>query len=323
MTKTEPKETKEVVTFSYLQDRKIKLMPVKRPNSWNQKFRITKNDGSEVNDSGFMYANAKSWITVPLDKRTGFLVSVLDNTTRHKTREYPDTELTEQEFFEKKLGLPPGELDPNKTLQLPNGTRVPDSFWKKVDSAVVLKNESIELDLSNPYDMLRYKVLAAHFRTLIAPSPKEQGRKSSYRYVIMDTHEIQKEENKKIKLEIEATDEYHRIKNDINKMLEIIWMKENKISQSTNIEYVSTTCFKFAKEDPAAFLAIVKAPYREDKILLLKAVKAGVITRTKEQTYRLRDGYDIGVMEAALKWLANPENFDRRELIKDQIKMAS
>lgn len=322
MIKTETKEPKEVVTFSYLQNRKVKLMPVKRPNSWNQKFRIEKN-GSEINDSGFMYANAKSWISVPLDRKTGLLVQVFDNTTRRKTVEYPDVELTEQEFFERKLGLSPGDLDPNKSLQLPNGTRINDSFWKKIEGTVTLMNESIELDLSIPHDMLRYKVLATHFRTLIAPSLKDQGRKSTYRYVIMDIEQIYKEENAKLNLEIEATSEFHRISNDINKMLEVIWMRENKISESTNIEYVKSACYKIAKESPSEFLAILKSPYREDKILLLKAVKKGVIVRTKEQTYRLRDGFDIGVMEAALKWLSNPENFDRRELIKDQIKMAS
>lgn len=113
-------------------------MPIKKPNSWRHKFKIEKN-GSEINDAGFMFGNAKSWITVPLDKRTGLLVRVLDNTNKNKTVEFPNVELTEQEFFEKMLGLGEGDLDPNKTLQLPNGTRMPDSFWKKLKVLLSLK----------------------------------------------------------------------------------------------------------------------------------------------------------------------------------------
>jgi hypothetical protein len=320
MEKTELKDKKEVITFSYLQNRKIKLMPIKKPNSWRQKFKVEKN-GSEINDAGFMFANAKSWITVPLDRRTGLLVSILDNTVKNKTIEYPSIELTEQEFFEKVLGLQEGDLDANKTRTLPDGNRIPDSYFKK--NPVVLKNEAIELDLGRPHDMLNFKILASHFKSLIAPSFEEQNRKSTYRYVIMDIDQIMKAENNKLKIEMNAVDEFNLIKNDINKMLEVIWMKDGRVSESTNIEYVTTECYKIAKNTPELFVSILKSPFREVKVVLLRAVKKGVISKTKEQTYRLRDGFDIGTMDAALKWLKDPENFDRLELIKDQIKLAS
>ena len=320
MEKTELKDKKEVITFSYLQNRKIKLMPIKKPNSWRQKFKVEKN-GSEINDAGFMFANAKSWITVPLDRRTGLLVSILDNTVKHKTIEYPSIELTEQEFFEKVLGLQEGDLDANKTRTLPDGNRIPDSYFKK--NPVVLKNEAIELDLGRPHDMLNFKILASHFKSLIAPSFEEQNKKSTYRYVIMDIDQIMKAENHKLKVEMNAVDEFNLIKNDINKMLEVIWMKDGRVSESTNIEYVTTECYKIAKNTPELFVSILKSPFREVKIVLLRAVKKGVISKTKEQTYRLRDGFDIGTMDVALKWLKDPENFDRLELIKDQIKLAS
>jgi hypothetical protein len=321
-TKTEPKEKKEVITFSYLLKKKVKLLPVKRPNSWRQKFKVERN-GSEITDSGFMFANAKSWITVPLDKRTGLLVSVLDNVTKNKTIEYPTVELTEQEFFEKQLGLSPGDLDSNRQIQLPNGKRESISYFKGVNGAVCLKNEAIELDLSRPDDMLKYKILASHFKTLVAPTLADQNRKSGYRYVIMDVDQIVKEETSRLKLEMEASEAFNSIKTDIQKMLEVIWMKESKISESTNIDFVSTECYKIAKNTPAEFLAIMKSPLKDVKLTLLKAVKKGVIVKGKDQAYLLRDGLSIGTMEDALKWLKNPENFDRVELIKDQTKLSS
>ena len=321
-TKTEPKEKKEVITFSYLLNKKVKLLPVKRPNSWRQKFKVEKN-GSEINDSGFMFANAKSYITVPLDRRTGLLVSVLDNVTKNKTVEYPTVELTEQEFFEKQLGLTAGDLDSNRQIQLPNGRRESISYFKGPGGAVVLKNEAIELDLSKADDMLKYKVLASHFKTLVAPTLAEQNKKSTYRYVIMDIDQIVKEETNKLKVEMEASDAFNSIKTDMQKMLEVIWMKDSKISQSTNIDFVSTECFKIAKENPSLFLSIIKSPLKDVKLTLLRAVKAGVIVKGKDQAYLLRDGLSIGTMEDALKWLKNPENFDRVELIKDQTKLTN
>lgn len=317
---TELKEKKEVVTFSYLQDRKVKLIPNKRPNSWSKKFKIEK-DGTEINDSAYVFGDAKQYFTVPLDRRTGLLISVLDNTTKNKTVEFPSTELTEQEFFEKSLGLSPGDLDSNKKLRLPDGTTISDSYFKK--NAVCLKNESLELDLSKADDMLKYKILATHFNRLIAPSAKEASKKSTYKFVIMDLNDILREETGKLKIEMEAQDEFNLIKKDIQKMLEVIWMKDGKISNSTNIEYVTTECFKIAKNNPSEFLAIIKSPFREMRIILLRAVKAGVISRGKDQTYSLRDGFNIGTLESALKWLKEPENFDRLELIKEQIRMAS
>lgn len=323
MEKTEQKEKNQVKEplMSYLQDRKIKLVPAKRPNQWKAKFKV-ENNGSEVNDSGFMFPRAKSWITVPLDRHTGQIKRVLDNTARNKTKEFPNVELTEQEYFERALGLPPGELEPNKTLTLPDGQRYGDSFWKKIEGCVVLKNEAIELDLSTPEDMLRYKILESNFKTIVAPSPKDQNKKMSYRYVVMDIAQIQKDESMKLELELEAIDEFNRISNDIQKMSEIIWMKEGRISESTNISFVKGQCYKYAKENPKDFISIVKHPYRDVKIVLLQAVKKGIITKTKEQSYRLIDGFDIGTMDKALMWLKNPENFDRLEMIKDQIKLA-
>jgi hypothetical protein len=317
--KEKPKQ-EEVVTFSYLQNRRVKVLPCKRPNQWRAKYKVEQN-GSEVNDSGFMFPQAVSYFTVPLDKVTGNIKRVLDNTTPRKTVQFPNEVLTEQQFFERVLGYPQGYLDPMKWHVHPDGTKTNESYWKKLEGAVKLRNESIELDLSKPEEMIKYKVIESLFTKLIAPSMKEQNRKQSYRYVVMDIDQVQKEESFRLELELKAIDEFNRINNDIQKMNEILWMKDNKISESTNISYVKGQCYKFAKEQPSEFIAIVQSPYREVKLILLQAIKKGVITRSKEQTYRLRDGYDIGTMDNALKWLKNPENFDRVELIKDQIKL--
>ena len=319
MEKTGTKELKpEVVTFSYLQNRRVRIAPIKRPNSWKQKFKIEKN-GSEINDGNFMLPGAKSYITLPLDGKTGMLPRVLDNTTKNKTVEYPNIELTEQEFFERSFGLQEGALDPNRKVYLPDGQEIFTSFWKGPNGQVVLQNEAKDLDLSQIRDMFEYKILSAHFKTIIAPSMHDQNRKQTYKYVIVDIDQAEKEYTEKLKLELQANDEFNVIKHDIKKMLEVIWLYETKISESTNIDYVKTQCYKLAKEKPVEFLNIIKSPFKEQRLLLLRAIKTGVVIKTKNNTFQLRDGYDIGLMESAWKWLKNPENFDRVELIKQQI----
>jgi len=158
-------ETEQLENF--LIDKVVKVVPIVRPNSWSYKYQITE-DGKDKTNGAYQFNTAITYLSVPISKRNGLIIRPLDNIKKVKTIQFPDEEITEQEFFERMLGLNKGELDTNKKRTDEKGNTYPDTFWQKLGT-VKLKNEANVLDLSNPMDMIKYKGLMLN-KNVVAPS---------------------------------------------------------------------------------------------------------------------------------------------------------
>jgi hypothetical protein len=306
-------ETEQLENF--LIDKVVKVVPIVRPNSWSYKYQITE-DGKDKTNGAYQFNTAITYLSVPISKRNGLIIRPLDNIKKVKTIQFPDEEITEQEFFERMLGLNKGELDTNKKRTDEKGNTYPDTFWQKLGT-VKLKNEANVLDLSNPMDMIKYKVLMLN-KNVVAPSPTEKNKKRTYRFMIVDQEVAEVQEKQELNTKLEAFSWFARIKADIEQLKEVMWLYDSRITNTTNYDYVFAYVGKIVNDSPTNFLKLVQDTHKDSKLLLMRAVKAGALVVSKEKTYQFLDGKDIGPQLQAIKWLEDPENFAIVERLKEQ-----
>lgn len=300
---------------NFLIEKVVKVVPVVRPNSWSYKYQITE-DGKDKTNGAYQFNTAITYLSVPINKKTGIMYRPLDNIAKVKTPQFPNEEITEQEFFERLLGLSKGELDVSKYRTDEKGNRYPDTFWQKLGT-VKLRNEANVLDLSNPMDMIKYKVLMLN-KHVVAPSPAEKNKKRTYRFMIVDQEVAEVQEKQDLNTKLEAFAWFARIKADIEQLKEVMWLADSRITSTTNYDYVFSYVGKLVNDSPANFLKIVQDPHKDSKLLLMRAVKSGSLVLSKEKTYQFLDGKDIGGTGQAIKWLEDPDNFAIVERLKSQ-----
>jgi hypothetical protein len=300
---------------SYLIDKVVKIVPIVRPNSWGYKYQITE-DGKDKTNGAYQFNTAVTYLSIPVSKKTGLIMRPLDNIKKTRTTEFPDDEITEQEFFERLLGLAKGDLDISKTRTDEKGNRFPDTFWQKLGT-VKLRNEANLLDLKNPMDLLKYKVLMLN-KNVVAPSPSEKNKKRTYRFMIVDQEVAEVHEKEELNTKLEAFSWFARIKADIEQLKEVMWLYDSRITNTTNYDYVFAYVGKIVNDSPTNFLRLVQDPHKDSKLLLMRAVKTGALVLSKERTYQFLDGKDIGATIQAIKFIENPENFPIVERLKDQ-----
>lgn len=117
----------------FLINKKVRVAPVTRQGGW-----LDRTSDGRDHDGKFMYTGAFREYTVPL-RKSGGLVDPFEGRKE------------EREFFEKELSFEPGALSPNKRKE---------NYW--FDFRVRVTKNGMELDLSNPIDALKYKVLKAN-----------------------------------------------------------------------------------------------------------------------------------------------------------------
>jgi len=308
-------ETETETVTNFLIEKVVKVVPVVRPNSWSYKYQITE-DGKDKTNGAYQFNTAITYLSVPVSKKTGIIHRPLDNITKVRTSQFPNEEITEQEFFERMLGLNKGELDVSRYRTDEKGNRYPDTFWQKMGT-VKLRNEANTLDLSNPMDMIKYKVLMLN-KNVVAPSPAEKNKKRTYRFMIVDQEVAEVQEKEELNTKLEAFSWFARIKADIEQLKEVMWLYDSRITSTTNYDYVFSYVGKIVNESPTNFLKLVQDPHKDSKLLLMRAVKSGSLILSKEKTYQFLDGKDIGPTAQAIKWVENPDNFAIVERLKEQ-----
>ena len=111
-------ETLDTPLETFFIDKVVKVVPIVRPNSWGHKYQISE-DGKDKTNGSYQFNTALTYLSVPVSKKTGLYIRPLDNIKKVRTPEFPDDEITEQEFFERMLGMSKGDLDISKYLIQP------------------------------------------------------------------------------------------------------------------------------------------------------------------------------------------------------------
>lgn len=184
------------------------------------------------------------------------------------------------------------------------------NFWNSF--FIRMTGDEILLDISNPFDELKYLFLKGH--KICQASLSEP--KATAEYIIINYEEEAKEENKKGKTKRRALKEFDKLSAvDIRKALRLYGVKSEAISA----EQAENRLFELVEEDPDGFLDLwVNNKTRDTQFLIESAISKNVIRKNKNSYYYGTDaiGYSL---EDAIAFLDDLKNNDIKKAIMNGI----
>ena len=257
--------------------------------------------------SGGMSENATRSFVVPIMASTGQYVNVLTN--------------AEKNCLEKLMGLEYNAL---------SVYRKTGNFWDDSNvngiGKVILRKQDNYLDLSNPADYIKYKILLAN-KDYIAPSVQEleDRPKATYQFVIIS-------ENAETQMNLSKMDatkrcymEYGKVENDRDTLRVIIETFEGRpTAPQTKLDYLQGKINDYIQSDARRFLRIIQDELLPCKVLIKKGVEAGLISRRNDLYYL--DGSPMCEMNEdstynnAAKWLGSIKRQEVKYSLEAKLK---
>ena len=227
---------------------------------------VPKEDSNITNPKHILYGGmaegAIKYYTVPILASTGTYKNILTD--------------DEKAFLESYMGLEYNALSVyNKT----------NNFW--ANFTVRLTKHDNYLDLSDPNDYIKYKVLLAN-TDFIADSLKtlNDHPKATYQFVMIKEGESEKREEEKMSVTMKCYKEYGKIEDDNDTLRCIIELIDNRpIAKNTKSEFLKSRINSLIQADPKLFYNIITDEYLNNKVLIKTATEEGVIKRRNNLYY--------------------------------------
>ena len=258
---------------------------------------------------GGMAAGSKMRITTPLLRSGGF-VDVLTK--------------DEKRFLEYKLGLEPNALSVHNRN---------NNFWSDANEQGIGRVELIKgdnpLDLSDPIDYIKYKICLNN-KDQIAPSIQalQDRPKATYKFVIISEKDTTKAANVKVTLKAQAYMEFGKVNEDKDKMRVIIETIDGRPTASNSkLEYLQGKIGELIESNTKMFLQVVRDPLLDNKVLIKRAIEAGVIANrgnylyVKETNTPLCENGQEPTLNIAAQYLSLPKNQELKFSIEAKSKV--
>lgn len=257
---------------------------------------------------GGMAENASKVFTVPR-LSSGLFVNVLTD--------------SEKAFLENIMRLEPNALSIYKKV---------DNFWDdsndKGISRVRLGKQDNYLNLSDPEDYIRYKILLAN-KDYIAPSLEalQDSPKASYQFVIIS----EGDETKNAKVNMSATmkcyKEFGKIEEDADVLRVIIETIDGRpLSSTSKLEFLQTKANDLIQADSKLFLKVITDPMLSTKVLIRKSIEAGLISKRGNYLYLRSDNTPLcetneePTLNIAAKYLNHPKHQEVKFSLEAKLK---
>lgn len=216
----------------------------------------------------------------------------------------------EKDFLENYMGLEPNAL---------SIYRKNNNFWDDSNEAgiskVTLRKQDNFLDLSNPNDYIKYKILLAN-KDFIAPSMKEleDFPKATYQFVIIAEGEETKTAKKNMTILMQCYTLYGKIEDDVDALRVVIeTLTGVTVHKNTKKDFLQTKINDLIQSNSKMFLKVASDLLLPTKVLIRKSIEAGTIVKRGNQYY-IKEGSipmcDAGepTLNVASQWLNLPKN---------------
>lgn len=304
------------VTESY---KKIKQVPVAQEDAIsclrNERIiirHIPKETGIVSNPKHILYGgmaeNAIRTFVVP-KLASGMFVNVL--TDKEKT------------FLEEIMGLEYNALSIYKKV---------DNFWDDANdsgiSKVRLSKQDNYLDLSSPEDYIKYKILLAN-KDFIAPSLKtlSDAPKATYQFVIIAEGDETRTAKDNLSYTMRSYKEFGKVENNIDILRTIVETIDGRPTAPTaKLEFLQTKINNLIQADSKLFYSVITDPALETKVLIKKAIEAGIISNRGNYLYLKQDNSPLcetneePTLNIAAKYLNSPKHQELKFLIQGKLK---
>ena len=206
-----------------------------------------------------------------------------------------------------------------------------NNFWDDSNdtgiSKVTLLKQDNYLDLSDPEDYIRYKILLAN-KDLIAPSMKvlEDFPKATYQFVIISEGDETKAAKKGMTTIMQCYTMYGKLEDDTDALRVIIeTLTGVTIHPNTKKEFLQAKINELIQGNSKMFLKVASDPLLQTKVLIKKSIEAGLIAHRGNQYYiksgnvpMCEDGEPT--LNVAAQWLNLPKNQDTKFSLEAKLK---
>jgi hypothetical protein len=229
----------------------------------------------------------------------------------------------EKAFMEQALGLEYNALSIH---------RKENNFWDDSNpsgiGAVRLNKGDNYLDLSNPEDYIRYKILLAN-KDFIAPSLQvlQDKPKVTYQFVIVGETEETKQAKKSMSTTMQCYKEYGKVEDNYDILKLIIETIDGRpISKNSKIEFLQTKINELIQLDSKLFLKTITDELLPTKVLISKSIDAGLISKRSNLLYLRSDNSPLcengeeSTLSVAAKYLNSPKHQELKFALEAKLK---
>lgn len=251
---------------------------------------------------GGMAENSVTILTVPVLDSTGTYKNVLTK--------------NEKKFLEEFMGLEYDALSIYKKV---------DNYW---DNFIVrLTKQGIVLDLSDPNDYIKYKVLRAN-NDIIADSLETLRDKPrpTYKFYMTVEDEETAMANDNMTAIMKCYKEFGKYESDYDTLKCVVELIEGRpLSSNTKLDAIKAKVNTLIQERTKEFLKTITDEYLSEVVLIKKALSSGVIAKRGDYYYLARDNRPLcnnnenPVLSVAARYISLPKNQELRLLIEAKL----
>ena len=287
---------KTINVGSVLSDTKVTVKPIRRLSDWLP----------EGHDSNFMNEGARWTIGVPMLRDKKALVDPLKDLSPDEKQDLAD-----------KLGLEsPSQFNIYR----------PENFWKTF--SVNIDRNGLQLDLNDPYDYITYRVLQCNTEW-IAPSLTMRNMKQTYKFALEHDNEKLVGEVSMVNKKESSYLALSKMSNSQEMMSNFMWAHylQVKTAQRPPMEapsdWLKKEIGKIIEHDPSLFLSIAEDETYPYKVLIMKALNIGALSRSGDNTYKFPGATKaIGSLEQMVAHIRDERHQEDLLKLKTQIDIA-
>lgn len=245
---------------------------------------------------------------VPILKSTGSYKNVLTN--------------EEKEYLEDALGLDSNALSVYKKE---------DNYWDNYKVLIPDVKEGLHLDLSDPEDYIKYKVLLANSE-IVAPSVKERQEryKATYQFEVVRESEETSLENAKMDATMASYKEFGKIESDLDTMRVVTELLDARpYAVNTKSDFLRSRINMLIQKDPRHFLSVITDPLLHTKVVLRRSQELGKVTKRGDYYYLASDGTPLcdngqnPTLDIAAQFLNSPAHQDIKFILESEVNKNS
>lgn len=265
---------------------------------------VAKEDGLPKSHvlSGGKADGAVTSLCVPIVASTGAYKNVLTN--------------DEKDYLEEALGLDYNSLSVYKKV---------DNYWD--DFRVEISKEGLHLNLADPEDFMKYKVLLAN-KDIVAPSVQDrlERPKATYQFEIVRESEESTMENSKMDATMASYKEFGKIESDTDTMRVLVELLDGRpYAINTKAEFLRARINTLIQADPKFFLKAITDPMLHTKVIIRRSQELGKIVKRGDYYYLASDGSPLcegsenPTLAIAAKYLNLPAHQDIKFILESEV----
>ena len=229
----------------------------------------------------------------------------------------------EKAFLEEIMGLEYNALSIYKKT---------NNFWDDSNDSginkVRLTKQDNYFNLSDPEDYIRYKILLAN-KDYIAPSLQtlQDAPKATYQFVIISEGEETKAAKSNMSVTMRCYKEFGKIEDDFDTLRVIVETIDGRpTSKTAKLEFLQTKANELIQHDSKIFLKVITDPMLSTKVLIKRAVEAGLISNRGNYLYLRSDNSPLcetneePTLNIAAKYLNSPKHQDTLFMLQAKLK---